>query len=200
MRGLAAAGVASGDLVGVCLDRTAALVPLLLAVLELGAAYVPLDPEFPPTRLAYMVEDSHLRVVIVYETTRRLDWADGVRLVGIDGIDVPGDRMGTVPVDPDSAAYVIYTSGSTGNPKGVVVLHRGVTNFLRSMVQRPGLQADDNLLAVTTLSFDISVLELFAPLLCGANVVLAGAHDAGDPRVLAETMERERITVMQATP
>lgn len=200
VRGLAAAGVASGDLVGVCLDRTAALVPLLLAVLELGAAYVPLDPEFPPTRLAYMVEDSHLRVVIVDETTRRLDWADGVRLVGIDGIDVPGDRMGTVPVDPDSAAYVIYTSGSTGNPKGVVVLHRGVTNFLRSMVQRPGLQADDNLLAVTTLSFDISVLELFAPLLCGANVVLAGAHDAGDPRVLAETMERERITVMQATP
>jgi non-ribosomal peptide synthetase component F len=100
----------------------------------------------------------------------------------------------------DSLAYVIYTSGSTGKPKGVVVPHRAVVNFLTSMAREPGLADDDVLVAVTTLSFDIAVLELQLPLTLGATVVIAGRDETIDGRVLGALLERHRATVMQATP
>src|SRR5207237_4597905 len=100
----------------------------------------------------------------------------------------------------DNLAYVIYTSGSTGQPKGVQVLHHALVNFLLSMRQQPGLAAEDTLLAVTTLSFDIAALELFLPLIVGARVIVAGRDIVADGTVLMETLERTGTTVMQATP
>ena len=103
-------------------------------------------------------------------------------------------------VQPDNLAYVIFTSGSTGRPKGVQIPHRAVVNFLHSMASQPGLGDSDVLVAVTTLSFDIAVLELFLPLISGARVVLAGRETAGDGEALRGLLEQSAATVMQATP
>ena len=102
--------------------------------------------------------------------------------------------------DPDQLAYVIYTSGSTGQPKGVQIPHRALVNFLVTMGETPGLNADDVLVAVTTLSFDIAGLELYLPLVNGARVVVASAQTAGDPRALASLLESSGARIMQATP
>jgi amino acid adenylation domain-containing protein len=194
---LRAQGVRPGDLVGVYLDRTVDLVVGVLGVLRAGAGYVPLDPEFPVDRLAFMVKDAGISVVLTERSLR--DDAPERTLVLVDeaateaGADLP-------PVDPGAVAYVIYTSGSTGTPKGVMVSHRSVVNLLRSMSVEPGIAPDDTWLAVTTLSFDISVLELLGPLVAGATVVVASRDDVMDGSGLLKVLERSRATMLQATP
>ncbi|GAB3847935.1 non-ribosomal peptide synthetase [Dactylosporangium cerinum] len=182
---LAAALIAKGagpeQLVGIALPRTAELVVAVLAVHKTGAAYLPLDPAFPADRLAYMVQDA--RPVVVLDSSTDLSGT------GFSG--------GAVP-DPQSAAYVIYTSGSTGRPKGVVVTHRDLEAFLAAVGEVVPVTAADRLLAVTTLSFDISVLELLQPLRTGGCVVLASGAQVRDPALLADLVGT--ATVMQATP
>ncbi|MEO5881733.1 MAG: amino acid adenylation domain-containing protein, partial [Caldimonas sp.] len=196
-------GVATGDLVGICLDRTSDLVPCVLGVLHCGAAYVPMDPEYPQTRLAFMAADARLKAVMTRQSfVDRLPV--GLAVVCVD--DSPVERQETtglelVPAqDPELRAYVIFTSGSTGRPKGVEVRHRNVANFLAAMRERPGIRAGDVLVAVTTLSFDISVLELFLPLTVGAEVILADSKTATNGAALAELIERSGATMLQATP
>ncbi|MEV6235280.1 amino acid adenylation domain-containing protein [Lentzea sp. NPDC051838] len=175
-------GIGRGDVVGVLLPRSAHVVEALLGVWLTGAAYLPLDPAFPEQRLRAMVADSHAKLVI--HTTEDLTGADE-----------------TLPeVTGDDRAYVMYTSGSTGRPKGVLVQHSAVLNLLDSMTGAWGLTQDDTVVAVTTLSFDISVLELFGPLLRGAQLVVASADQASDPVLLAELINRSGATVVQATP
>src|SRR5262249_15715309 len=127
--------------------------------------------------------------------------AHSINLICIDeGLaNEPADNL-DLPVDTSSVAYVIYTSGSTGKPKGVRVAHRAVVNFLTSMSNQPGLSAEDILLAVTTLSFDIAALELYLPLIVGAKVVILPRETAADGEALRQALEREKATVMQATP
>jgi amino acid adenylation domain-containing protein len=197
-------GVKPGDLVGVCLERGPELVVGFLGVLKAGAAYVPLDPSFPRERLAFMVIDSKMSALVTTSQlqselelaaprTMRLD-AEGARLEK----QPSGDVVQALP--PGALAYVIYTSGSTGKPKGVQVPHLAVVNFLSSMRASPGLGVSDVLLAVTTLSFDIAVLELQLPLTVGAKVVLAGREAIADGEQLAQLIEQHGVTVMQATP
>ncbi|MEN1925277.1 non-ribosomal peptide synthetase/type I polyketide synthase [Luteimonas qiangzhengi] len=202
---LAARGVGKGDLVGVCLERDPELVATLLAILKLGAAYVPLDPAYPADRLRLMAADAGLALLV---STGGL--ADGfalqppqLLLLDQDAAGIASAPMLTREVDPvgrDAAAYVIYTSGSTGMPKGVAVPNGAVINFLQSMRRSPGLGPLDVLLGVTTTSFDISVLEIFLPLCVGATLVLATREQAADGARLAALLERERVTVLQATP
>ena len=205
-RALVDAGVGNGERVGVAVDRSVAMVATVLGVLEAGAAYVPLDPDFPPDRLAFMVEDAGVRVVVTSAGSLSgrldtsgltvLDVVDDAAAIGAwDAAPLPGDGA-----DPPGIAYVIYTSGSTGVPKGVEVAHANAVNLLQSMVHEPGLTADDVLLAVTTLSFDISVLEIFGPLVAGGRLVVAGRDDASDGRRLAELIASSSATVVQATP
>jgi len=201
---LVSAGVAPGSLVGLCLERTSELLVAVVAVWKAGAGYVPLDPTYPSARLEYMTERAGLDLVV---TTEGL----GDRIGGYPGRRILMDRdrgaieahPGTRPrveADPSYPAYVIFTSGSTGEPKGVRVPARGVVNFLESMARRPGFDGTDVLLAVTTLSFDISVLELFLPLRAGGTVVLASAADAMDGAALARLMDQHEVTVLQGTP
>jgi amino acid adenylation domain-containing protein len=192
--------------VGISLTRSTDMLATLLAVLKTGAGYVPLDPEFPPDRLAYMAEDAKLAVLVTQSASGGHFGASACPTLDLDAcraeIDAaPDARLATgATVDGHSIAYVIYTSGSTGRPKGVAIPHRAVVNFLAGMAARPGLRADDRLLAVTTLSFDIAVLELFGPLSVGAQVVLATRDEAVDGDALGELLTTHAATVMQATP
>jgi amino acid adenylation domain-containing protein len=192
---LAARGVGPGDVVALHVERTPFMLAALLGTLATGATYLPLDPNFPAPRLAFMLEDARAKLVISDVAETELAHASILR---------PADlRAGAVPAisgRPDAAAYLIYTSGSTGTPKGVEVPHRAVANFIAAMQQRPGLGETDRLVAVTTLSFDIAVLELLLPLACGAEIVLATREQATDGNALRGLLEQHKATVMQATP
>jgi amino acid adenylation domain-containing protein len=204
-RQLRSLGVGAGDLIGICLGRNPGMLAAVLGVLRAGGAYVPLDPAYPRDRLEYMAEDADLRLLLCEASTSGLlSWPDertlAIDRLDFDALDITARVDPSRPVSAESPAYVIYTSGSTGKPKGVSVPHRAVVNFLHSMGREPGLRADDRLLAVTTLSFDIAVLELFLPLTKGAEIVLASREQSMDGRELATLLDRHDVTVMQATP
>jgi len=197
-------GAGPDVLVGVSLDRSLDMVVALLGVLKAGAAYVPLDPTYPADRLAFMVEDSGLKVLLTQESLLPLWSGSPAQLVALDrdrsAITAEPAEDPAVALRPDNLAYVIYTSGSTGRPKGVQIPHRAVVNFVLSMQSKPGFSAADNLLAVTTISFDIAGLEIHVPLSVGARIVLASRQSAMDGKTLAQLIEAHRITVLQATP
>ncbi|MFS8063045.1 MAG: non-ribosomal peptide synthetase [Luteimonas sp.] len=200
-------GVRRGSLVGIAVDRGVDMLAALLGILKAGAAYVPLDPQFPPERLAYMAADAGLAMLLTSrEHAGHFDLRGRPVLLldehAADLAAVADSRIGRddAAAMPEDVAYVIYTSGSTGRPKGVRLPHRAVSNFLASMAREPGLAVHDRLLAVTTLSFDIAVLELLLPLAVGAEIVLADRETAGDGVALAALLESSRATVMQGTP
>ena len=209
-------GVQPDMLVGLCLERSPDLVVGLLGILKSGAAYVPLDPAYPRERLATMVEDADMRILvtdsawaathlsfILEEAFLRHD-KGGLAVVCPDSDRSDIDRHSTAnPVratGPEHLAYTIYTSGSTGKPKGVEIPHRALVNFLTSMAGRPGLAEHDTLLAVTTISFDIAALEILLPLITGATVVLASREASASGPGLIELIRESNPTVMQATP
>ncbi|MDY7091401.1 MAG: amino acid adenylation domain-containing protein [Acidobacteriota bacterium] len=214
-RRLAAAGARpEGPPVAVLLERSPELLLALLAVLRCGASYVPLDPAYPAARLRLMVEDCGADRLLTAPRHRALADELLTELPEIRRIDLAGDGLDSDQAPesaesvqsalpgPDAAdrAYVIYTSGSTGRPKGVEVHHGAMVNFLNSMAAEPGLEAEDRLLALTSPSFDISVLELFLPLWVGASVEIADAALASDAIALGRHLDGGRITVAQATP
>jgi amino acid adenylation domain-containing protein len=202
-----ARGIGRGQRVGICLDRDADMLAAVLGILKSGAGYVPLDPSFPDDRLRFMEEDSELALLISTAGLARSSTLSRDRQLLLDedaaAIDAQrGDALtadATLDARPEDPAYLIYTSGSTGKPKGVVVPHRAAVNFLTSMADEPGLSQNDVLVAVTTLSFDISVLELYLPLIVGATVVIAGRDDSVDGETLVALLEDNGATAMQAT-
>jgi len=185
--------------IGVALPRGTGLLVGLLSVLKAGHAYVPLDPAQPVARQRAVLDAASASAVIAPAEMTVL--TEGLSIHAIDPLSA---SAGTQPQDSDcgadDTAYVIFTSGSTGAPKGVAVPHRAVVNFLSSMAAAPGLSAADKLLSVTTVSFDIAVLELFLPLVVGAQVEIASREDILDGFRLAERAGAGDITVMQATP
>ncbi len=206
---LRARGMGRGQRVGLCLDRGAEMMVALLAVLKSGAAYVPLDPAFPQARLDYYAEDAQLGLLLTRSSVAaapanwRADAADRVFTLDRDEWQTqPATALAPSALDAQAgdAAYVIYTSGSTGKPKGVCVPHGAVANFLQSMREAPGITADDRLAAVTTLSFDIAVLELMLPLAVGAEVILVSRDTTMDGNALRALIEQTGATMMQATP
>ena len=204
-RHLVGSGVGTGDVVGVWLERSLDMVVAVLAVLKSGGAFVPLDPAFPPDRLAFMVADSGARLVLTDSALLAgSGLAGGVEYVCLDRDAAliggyAGENLGVGGVGED-LAYVIYTSGSTGRPKGVQVEQRSLVNLLEAMAGRPGLGADDVVLSVTTLSFDPAFLEVLLPLVVGAEVVVVGRQVAADGAALAVELDRSGATMMQATP
>ncbi|ULK97126.1 amino acid adenylation domain-containing protein [Bradyrhizobium sp. I71] len=199
-------GVGTDVMVGLALDRGVEMLVALLAVLKAGGAYLPLDPDYPPERLAHMLRDSGAALVLT-QTDLRDQFAavlaeTGAKAWLLDGQDGGAGDAGNldVAVHGESLAYVIYTSGSTGLPKGVMVRHDAVTNFLATMAEQPGMTASDRVLGLTSLSFDIAVLELWLPLTIGACVVLADRAAAHDPARLKAIVERHGVSLIQATP
>lgn len=203
---LRARGAGPGTRVGLCLERGVAMVVGLLAVLKTGAAYVPLDPAYPAARLQHMASHAGLVVLLAQQAHAGRVGVAAERCLFVDADAATLAAASCEPLPPlvgdaaDTPAYVIYTSGSTGVPKGVVVPHGAALNFLASMAREPGLQRADSLVAVTTLSFDIALLELMLPLSVGARVVIASAQQAADPQALAALLQASGATAMQATP
>ena len=197
-------GVGPEVLVGICMERSLDMVIGLLGILKAGGAYVPLDPAFPFERLAFMLEDAQVQVLVTQQHLLTQLPAHSTKVVCLDAdaavLAQQSDANLLSVATSDHLAYVIYTSGSTGRPKGVQILHRAVVNFLLSMQEQPGLTAQDTLLAITTLSFDIAALELFLPLIVGARVIVASRETAADGTALAKILTRADVTVMQATP
>jgi amino acid adenylation domain-containing protein len=197
-------GVGPEVMVSICLERSLDMVVSVLGILKAGGAYVPLDPSYPKERLALMLEDTGINVLLTQQRLVEPLPEHNVSIVRIDTeweIIAQESEVGlTGSVQPENLAYMIYTSGSTGKPKGVQVPHGAVVNFLNSMRRRPGLTERDILVAVTRLSFDIAGLELLLPLIVGGRVVLVGPHVAADGTELAAVLETSGATVMQATP
>jgi amino acid adenylation domain-containing protein len=197
-------GVQPETLVGISLERVPMMVVAMLGVQKACGAYVPLDPTYPQERLAFMMEDSQVSLLLTQGDLVAALPTDTVQVIDLEQ-DWPtiAQQPTTAPATastPQNLAYVIYTSGSTGTPKGVQVNHRGVVNFLTAMQQTPGLLPTDILLSVTTLSFDIAVLELMLPLTVGATTVLVSRAVAMNGEALLQMMQRSGVTVMQATP
>lgn len=192
--------VAAGEAIVVLADRNESLPAVVLGVLRAGAVYVPFDPTYPADRLRYMATDSSARVALVTPGHATL-----ARDIGLEAIEIGTAPTGTAPSTPASLtpatpAYRIYTSGSTGLPKAVDVGHGALDNFIHGIGDVLQFSASDALLAVTTVSFDISLLELLLPIACGGRVSIVSTDDAIDSSALAAIMERDGITVLQATP
>ncbi|MEO6089073.1 MAG: amino acid adenylation domain-containing protein [Umezawaea sp.] len=200
---LRALGAGRGALVGICLPRSPDLVVATQAVMKSGAAYVPLDPEYPADRLAHMVRDSaSLLVITLSSLAERLPTGAGTVLLDTHA-DAVADRPDHRPnrtVEPDDLAYVIYTSGSTGRPKGAMIPHRGVVNLADEEVRAFGTTPDDRVLQFASASFDASVLEIQLGLHAGAPVVLAARHDLQPGPDLARTIRDQGVTTTFLPP
>jgi amino acid adenylation domain-containing protein len=196
------AGVKSGDLVGLFVERSVDMLIGVLGILKSRAAYVPMDPSFPAERLGFMVEDSRMPIIVTQKGLSTQLPQHRAQVVLMASTFSESDQIADLPLTASGGdlAYVIYTSGSTGRPKGVQIEHRAVVNFLNSMRREPGLSPDDVLLSVTTLSFDIAGLELLLPLIVGATVVIARRETVIDGSLLRKELEQTSATVMQATP
>ncbi|MED4557647.1 non-ribosomal peptide synthetase DhbF [Bacillus subtilis] len=200
-------GIGPEQFVALALPRSPEMVASMLGVLKTGAAYLPLDPEFPADRISYMLEDAKPSCIITTEEIAAslpdnlavpelvLDQAVTQEIIKRYSPENPD-----VPVSLDHPAYIIYTSGSTGRPKGVVVTQKSLSNFLLSMQEAFSLGEEDRLLAVTTVAFDISALELYLPLISGAQIVIAKKETIREPQALAQMIENFDINIMQATP
>ncbi|WP_121810359.1 non-ribosomal peptide synthetase [Mucilaginibacter kameinonensis] len=196
-------GLKRGDVAGVALDRSPEMVISLLAVMKAGAAYVPLDPEYPKDRIEFMLEDSSAKILITSEKYHNHFAANSIEVL----IEAALEKFPSYPVtEPETGvsgedlAYILYTSGSTGKPKGVQIRHFNLINFLLSCQKVPGMTTADKVLAVTTISFDIAGLDLYLPLITGAELLLADSATAKDGRALVDLVKAEDVTVMQATP
>jgi amino acid adenylation domain-containing protein len=197
---LAHHGVKSGDHVGIMLERSALMVCTMLALMKLEAAYVPLDPAYPLQRLKYIYQRANCTLLIS-------DTIESATELGAKHSFSPEtllqhaqtSRPAATHLGAAATAYLIFTSGSTGQPKGIAIQHCNVVNFLLSMQKQPGITSQDKLLAVTPISFDISVLELFLPLISGACLVIA-AQEQRDGFSLCQRLEQGDISLMQATP
>ena len=197
-------GVGPDALVGICVERSVEMVVGLLAILKAGGAYVPLDPEYPQERLAYMIEDSGIQLLLSQHSLVPSLPTEGIQVITLD--QAPGWLDGYSSASPAvgihglNLAYVIYTSGSTGKPKGAGNSHRALVNRLCWMQQAYGLDASDAVLQKTPFSFDVSVWEFFWPLMTGARLVVAAPGEHREPARLIETIGQHGITTLHFVP
>lgn len=202
-------GACPGEIVGVCMERSVAMVAALVGVLKTGAAYVPIDPALPAQRIAYMLEDSGASVVVVkrgFEKRVSFSNAPEIILIDNDGVACDGSDRGagsTPPPAPTSAedlAYVIYTSGSTGQPKGVMVEHRQLVNYLLWAKRQYAGDRQPACALYTSFSFDLTVTSIFLPLITGGRIVIYPEQDTGVDLSFLRVIDDDMVDLLKATP
>ncbi|MBT4836723.1 MAG: amino acid adenylation domain-containing protein, partial [Methylococcales bacterium] len=197
-------GVKPDQLVGLCVERSIEMVVGLYAILKAGAAYLPIDPGYPKDRIEYMIEDANIAILLTQSSVKdELSLSmDGLLCLDSDWQTLiePCEGITNQSVTADNLAYVIYTSGSTGKPKGVMIPHRCIVNHMRWMLSQFPLTTDDKILQKTPFSFDASVWEFFAPLMSGAELVMAKPNGHQDPNYLLDVIQQKQITTLQAVP
>jgi len=202
---LRALGVGPNVAVAVCVNRSLDMAVAVLGVLKAGGAFAPVDPDGPTQRMAFILGDTRPAVLLTHENLLpRLPEEADTQVLCMDRdwglIAAESENLNPASTGPGDLAYICYTSGSTGKPKGVEVPHQAVVNLLSSMAIAPGLETHDVMLGLTTLCFDIAVLEIFLPLAVGARLAIVTSEMLADPSELDEAIERHGVTVMQATP
>jgi amino acid adenylation domain-containing protein len=196
-------GIKKGDIIGLALDRCPELIISLLAIMKSGAAYVPLDPEYPKDRIEFMLEDSAAKILI---TSAKYAGHYAANTIEVLIEQALADAAPLLPEQPAAGvtgadlAYILYTSGSTGKPKGVQIAHHSLVNFVLSFQKKPGITFADKTLAVATISFDIAGLDIYLPLSVGAELVIADSLTAKDGRAVLDIVRTQGITILQATP
>lgn len=203
-RRLKLAGLSGNAPVALYLDRTPEMLIAMLGVLKAGGAYLPIDASYPADRINYMLEDSGAELMVSMSTIggdTDLKIANTINL-DTEWNEIAGELAAPVneTVDPTDLVYVIYTSGSTGRPKGVQVEHRNVVNYVNTMTRALGMTQADAVLALATVSFDIHVLEIWAPFSIGARISVAARDEAMDGAALLDRIQRDKVTFVQATP
>ncbi len=197
-------GVASDVVVAVQLERSVDLLVALLGILKAGGAYLPVVPGLPAKRVAIMLETGQAALLVTMSVLHEAIPRHQIPVVLLDQEEstIGNQRTDDIPpiAGPCNLAYILFTSGSTGQPKGVEIEHRSLTNFLQSMLKEPGMGADDVMLSVTPLSFDIAGLELYLPLMAGGSIRLANRSQAVDGAWLAKQLDERDATIVQATP
>ena len=204
-------GLVQGDRVGVYLDRSPIMVSTMLACLLSGVVFVPLDPLFPAARLVAIQQEAELSAVVCKKSTesgntdKQPYFSCPLLPVSESLASLPTTGVGLTPwcleLPLRAPAYMMFTSGSTGKPKGVVISHQALQTFLGASIERLALDEHCYWLLITTMAFDISMLEIFAPLLVGGRMVLTSSHEHKDPHAVAEYLERyPQVNVLQATP
>ncbi|MGB5255194.1 MAG: amino acid adenylation domain-containing protein, partial [Sedimenticolaceae bacterium] len=203
-RRLQTAGVDRGTLVGVLMERSLEMVLALYAIIKAGGAYVPLDPDYPADRLAAMLEDAKVKVILTQSALRGRLTEDPETVIQLDELALQAVDMDRAGIEPRATAtdlaYVIFTSGSTGRPKGVMIEHRSICNRLLWMQDQYGLTPGDVVLQKTPFSFDVSVWEFFWPLLSGARLVIAEPCGHRDSAYLVDVIQREAVTTLHFVP
>ncbi|HET6976591.1 MAG TPA: amino acid adenylation domain-containing protein [Pyrinomonadaceae bacterium] len=202
-RYLLSLGVGPDSLVALALDRSLEMMIGLFGTLKAGAGYLPLDPDYPQSRLEYMMADSQAHILLTHEhLLERMPLDRDHQVVCLDrDWQIIAQHESTdlnTPIDAEQLAYVIYTSGSTGGPKGVMISHGSLTNLLDSMLEQPAIDVSDRMLATTTLSFDIAAVEMYLPLIAGACIELVSRDELLAPARLRQQMKHN--TIMQGTP
>ncbi|HEY6806346.1 MAG TPA: amino acid adenylation domain-containing protein [Pyrinomonadaceae bacterium] len=201
---LKAVGVGPEVIVGICMERSLELVVALLGVLKAGGTYLPIDPDYPSERIDFILEDAAAAVLLMHDPTSSALPAYAGPIIDLDAdwdtIATSSNLEPGVAIDKDNGAYVLYTSGSTGQPKGVFVPHRAIANHMQWMLKELAFNDSDRVLQKTPYTFDASVWEFYAPLLCGGTLVMAKPKAHLDPVALASELVQHRITQLQVVP
>ena len=197
-------GVGPDSLVGICAERSIEMIVGLMGILKAGGAYVPVDPQYPAERIAYMLEDSGVRLLLTQEQIAGSLPQTAARVVILgaekEAIGRSSQKNPEVEMSRENLAYVIYTSGSTGKPKGVMISHRAICNRLLWMQTSMPLDESDRVLQKTSMSFDASVWEIFEPLIAGASVVMAEPGGQQDAAYLVRVIAEQKVTTLQVVP
>ncbi|TCD02003.1 non-ribosomal peptide synthetase [Pedobacter frigidisoli] len=196
-------GIKKGDIIAIAVDRSAEMLVGIIGILKTGAAYLPIDLALPEDRIKFMLQDSGA-TLLLHSAANEFDLNPEIEILALNEVifQTIYQENTSQPVETslEDAAYVLYTSGSTGNPKGVKISHQNLANLLLSTQKMPGISVSDRLLAITTISFDIAILELFLPLIVGAEVVIAESEVVKDGRLINQALKEQGITLLQGTP